>query len=103
MREFEFTCGCIVNSLNTDFVPVQRGAVCLSLPCAILGLLQSLSNFILLETNECLTGTHNCDIATRTCKNTAGSFLCECRSGLFENVPTGTCSGEGGNDNRACE
>ena len=47
--------------------------------------------FGVLEINECLEGTHNCDVNAR-CDNVDGSFTCECNAGYGGNGRI--CSGK---------
>ena len=47
--------------------------------------------FCTLEINECLEGTHDCDVNAR-CDNVDGSFTCECNAGYSGNGRI--CSGK---------
>ena len=40
--------------------------------------------FNVLDVNECINGTHNCD-NNATCQNTLGSFNCSCNPGYDGN------------------
>ena len=54
----------------------------------VLGLLEALINFvflyIILDRDECLDGTHDCD-TNAACSNTEGSFSCSCNDGYMGN------------------
>lgn len=47
------------------------------------------------DINECLNDTHTCQLTISTCRNTVGSFSCDCKPG-YENLPTDskTCVGQ---------
>ena len=51
----------------------------------------SFLHFSQSDINECQTGAHNCDI-NAWCKNTQGSYTCECHSGFTANGIA--CDGE---------
>ena len=40
---------------------------------------------IILNINECDTGTHDCNLNTSTCMNIVGSSVCQCLSGYLGN------------------
>ena len=46
-----------------------------------------------VDDDECTDGTHNCSPPEETCKNTVGSFTCECSSGYELNGDGTTCIG----------
>ena len=41
---------------------------------------QSIYLFFVLDINECIVGTHDCN---QTCVNTVGGFICACRPGYL--------------------
>ena len=46
---------------------------------------------ILIDGDECTTGSHNCQ---HNCHNTLGSYFCSCQSGYDLNSDGRTCRGE---------
>jgi len=43
--------------------------------------------------NECVLGTHNCDM-NANCLNTNGSFTCSCKTGYFGTGFNLNCTGQ---------
>ena len=36
----------------------------------------------MLDSDECINGTHNCDVNGAVCNNTPGSYNCKCKDGF---------------------
>ena len=52
----------------------------------------SLLNCLCPDINECISGTHSCDV-NAGCTNGNGAFTCQCNTGYTGNGQNGQCTG----------
>lgn len=74
---------------NTDMTSIVYNRWNVSCECREVGFVWDSRFGICVDRNECLEGSHSCDVESQTCINTVGGHACCCKWGFeFDNATT---------------